>query len=253
MEPVRIPVPAGRPLLLGHRGASADAPENTLAAFRRALEQGADGFELDVWRCGSGEAVVLHDVDTRRTAGVPADVRRTPLRQLRELDVGKWRGEAFRGERIPTLVEVLDAFPAAVVNVELKVARVPDPGLAIAVARAIRQHRAERRVVVSSFGAAQLALFRALAPDVPAGFLVSPGRGWQVRAAAAVRLLRPSAIHVARELVTGPRVSAWKGAGLQVLVWTGDDVEEALRDAALGVDVLVSNAPGRLATLLPVR
>src|SRR5512137_2737434 len=126
----RIPVPEGRPLVLGHRGASAEAPENTLAAFRRAMEQGADGFELDVWRCGSGEAVVVHDADTRRTGQAALEVRRTPLPVLRALDVGGWRGDEFRGERIPALGEVLDAFPAAVVNVEMKSGRIPDAGLA---------------------------------------------------------------------------------------------------------------------------
>jgi glycerophosphoryl diester phosphodiesterase len=240
----RIPVPEGRPLVLGHRGASAEAPENTLAAFRRALEQGADGFELDVWLCGSGEAVVVHDADTRRTGQAALDVRRTPLPLLRELDVGGWRGEAFRGERIPTLGEVLDAFPGAVVNVEMKSGRIPDPGLAREVVRTIRQRRAEPRVVVSSFSATLLAAFRALAPDVATGFLVSPGRLWQARAAAALRALRPAAIHVARELVTPERVAAWKGAGLQVLAWTVDDPAEVARLASLGVDALVCNGPG---------
>src|SRR5512138_815337 len=95
------PRASGRPLVLGHRGASADAPENTLAAFRLALEQGADGVELDVWRCRTGEVVVLHDEDTRRVAGSPLRVREATLAELRALDVGAWKGPGFRGERIP--------------------------------------------------------------------------------------------------------------------------------------------------------
>src|SRR5512138_1617646 len=131
----RVP---GRPLVLGHRGASADAPENTLAAFRLALAQGADGVELDVWRCATGEVVVAHDEDARRVAGVDLRIRDAPLAALRALDVGAWKGDRFGGERIPLLAEVLEALPGAVVNVELKAAG-RDVRLAAAVARVIAQ------------------------------------------------------------------------------------------------------------------
>src|SRR5512138_1004030 len=105
----------GRPLVLGHRGASADAPENTLAAFRLAVDQGADGVELDVWRCATGEVVVHHDADTRRTAGERVRIDRATWAELRALDVGAWKGAPFRGERIPTLAEVLEAAPSVLV------------------------------------------------------------------------------------------------------------------------------------------
>ena len=244
MHPPSYPSIPGRPLVLGHRGASADAPENTLAAFRRAMEAGADGFELDVWRCGTGEAVVIHDADARRTGQSPLRVKDAPLSALRELDVGRWRGEPFAGERIPTLSDVLEAFPAAVVNVELKSGRIPDPGLAVEVVRTLRQHRAEPRVVVSSFHAALLGAFRSLAPDVATGFLVSPGAIAWALAVAAVKAIRPTAIHLARELATAPRVEAWRKAGVEVLVWTVDEPAEIERLSRLGVAALVSNRPG---------
>src|SRR5512145_1466819 len=129
-----IPPPRieGRPIVFGHRGASAEAPENTLAAFRLAVERGADGVELDVWRCASGELVVAHDDDLRRVGGSPLVVRKAPLAALRAVDVGSWKGERFRGERVPLLDEVLEAVPSGLVNVELKSARftLPDLGLA---------------------------------------------------------------------------------------------------------------------------
>ena len=230
--------------MLGHRGASAEAPENTLAAFRRSLELGADGFELDVWRCGTGEAVVIHDADAARTGQAALAVKHAPLTRLRELDVGRWKGEAFTGERIPTLSQVLEAFPAAVVNVELKSGRLPDLGLAVEVVRTLRQHRAEERAIVSSFGAALLGAFRSLAPDVATGFLVAPGAIAWARAAAAVRAIRPSAIHLAREMATAQRVDSWVRSGMNVLVWTVDDPVEAERLARQGVAALVSNRPG---------
>jgi len=208
------------------------------------MELGADGFELDVWRCGSGEAVVIHDADTARTGGAALPVKDTPLPRLRTLDVGSWRGEAFAGERIPTLSEILAAFPAAVVNVEMKSGRVPDLGLAVEVVRTLRQHRAEERVVVSSFSAALLGAFRSLAPDVATGFLVAPGAIAWALATAAVRAIRPAGIHLARELATAQRLEAWTRAGVHVLVWTVDDPDEVERLARLGVSALVSNQPG---------
>src|SRR5512140_2542862 len=135
------------PAIIAHRGASADAPENTLAAFRLALELGADGVELDVWRCATGEVVVHHDEDTRRVAGAALLVPDAPLAALRALDVGAWKGERFRGERIPLLAEVLAALPAAVVNVELK-SRGRDVRLAAAAARVLRASGAQGRVIV---------------------------------------------------------------------------------------------------------
>ena len=244
MSPPSYPSISGRPLVLGHRGASADAPENTLAAFRMALEQGADGFELDVWRCRGGEPVVIHDADCRRTGQAPLVVRDEPLARLQELDVGRWHGDPFAGERIPTLAGVLETFPAAIVNVELKSARVPDLGLAVEVVRTLRQYRAEPRVVVSSFSAALLGAFRSLAPDVATGFLVTPGAIAWARAEAAIRAIRPTAIHLARELATDQRIEAWTRAGVAVLVWTVDDPAEVERLARRGVAAVVSNRPG---------
>jgi glycerophosphoryl diester phosphodiesterase len=234
----------GRPLVLGHRGASAEAPENTMAAFRLALERGADGFELDVRRCASGEVVVAHDEDALRVGGSPLRIAEDPLPRLRTLDVGVWRGERFRGERIPLLEEVLGAFPAAVVNVEMKSSGWPDLALAREVARVVRAARAEGRVVVSSFHCALLAAFRRVAPEIPSGFLVGPGRAWRVRAAVCTRLLRTPAIHPARQLVTDEQAGRWRAAGLRFLVWTVDDAFEVERLARLGAAAVISNRPG---------
>src|SRR2546423_620647 len=104
----------GRPLLWAHRGASAEAPENTLAAFSLAHEQGADGVELDAQRCASGEVVVLHDDSLVRTTGFGALVTHASWSVMRTLDAGSWKSERFRGERIPLLAEVLEEYPGLV-------------------------------------------------------------------------------------------------------------------------------------------
>jgi len=246
-----VPAPraAGRPLLLGHRGAAAEAPENTLAAFRLALAGGADGVELDVWRCQSGEVVVIHDEDAARTCGEPLLVTGAPLERLRALDAGRWKGAAFAGERIPLLAEVLEALPGAVVNVELKARRgQADRGLAAAVARVVDGARAGPRVIVSSFEPALLLDLRRAAPHLATGLLFEAGWAWRAWLPAAAALLRPSALHPDRRLCSPGRLARWKAAGRAVNVWTVDDPAEAAALEAGGVAAVISNRP---AALLP--
>ncbi|HEX7488705.1 MAG TPA: glycerophosphodiester phosphodiesterase [Anaeromyxobacteraceae bacterium] len=230
------------PIILGHRGASAEAPENTLAAFRLAVEQGADGVELDVWRCGSGEVVVHHDPDTARTGGVARLVSSTPWAELRRLDVGSWKGERYAGERIPLLAEVLDALPTVVVNVELKSSGWPDLALARAVAEILRGAGAEERCLVSSFDYVLLAAFRLAARRVGTGILFA-GPRWRWRAEAGLRALAPRAVHPQAVLATPERVARWQGRGFEVNAWTVDDAPELARLAALGVSSLITNRP----------
>ena len=98
--------------IVAHRGASYEAPENTLAAFNLAFEEGADGVEGDFYLSSDGEIVCIHDGDTQRTAGVKHVIRETPLKVLRTLDVGSWKNEKYRGEQIPTFAEVAETIPA---------------------------------------------------------------------------------------------------------------------------------------------
>lgn len=242
-----VPAPRlpGRPLVLGHRGASAEAPENTLAAFRRAMALGADGVELDVWRCATGEIVVIHDEDTLRTCGERLAAPDAPLSALRALDAGAWKGAPFRGERIPLLSEVLEALPGAVINVELK-ARTgrPDPGLAQGVARALAEAGAEARAIVSSFDFRLVAAFREASPRVATGLLFEPCWHWPLRVALARWWLRPSAVHPDKALCTAERLARWQAAGLAVNVWTVDAATEVERLARAGATSLIANAPG---------
>src|SRR5580658_6163343 len=97
-----------RPVIWAHRGASRDAPENTLAAFTLAARQGADGIELDAQRCASGEVVVFHDTSLARTSGKPGLLAEAPWSELRQLDLGSRKSARWAGGRIPLLAEVLD-------------------------------------------------------------------------------------------------------------------------------------------------
>src|SRR6266545_55833 len=212
------PFRADRPLVLGHRGASAEAPENTLAAFRLAIAQGADGVELDVWRCATGEVVVAHDEDLVRVGRSPLRLPDAPL-------------------------AVLAALPDAVVNVELKSRGAPDLGLAQAVAEVIWRAGAGGRVIVSSFDWRLVAAFRLASPGVATGLLFEDAHAWRLRTFLAVRSLRPAAVHPDRVLATDARVRRWAARGLAVNVWTVDDPAEAARLARAGATAIITNAP----------
>jgi glycerophosphoryl diester phosphodiesterase len=106
-----LAVPAAGQLITAHRGASHDAPENTLSAFRLAWEQAADAIEGDFRLSADGRIVCVHDADTKRVAGVNHVVAKTPLAELRTLDAGRWKDPRFAGENLPTLAEVLAAVP----------------------------------------------------------------------------------------------------------------------------------------------
>jgi glycerophosphoryl diester phosphodiesterase len=230
---------SGPPRLIAHRGACRDAPENTLAAFRLARAAGADGVELDVMRCATGEVVVFHDDDLRRLAGRAERVDALPLAALREVDLG-------RGQHVPLLSEVLEELgPHLLVNIELKIERLRDDGLAGAVAELLRRFRLGRRALVSSFNPLAVARFGRLAPEVPTALLFHRQQRLPLRRAWAARLLSPLALHPEAELVDAIALGAWRRQGYAVHVWTVDDPHAVAALAAMGVDGIITNEPAR--------
>ena len=227
-----------RPWVLGHRGASAHATENTLAAFARARADGADGVELDVVPCASGEALVFHDDDLRRLAGRPERICDLGFPALRDLRL-------TGGEAIPTLDEVMEVLGDLMVNVELK-APVGPAGLSLARTMAAHIGRAAWReqVLVSSFNPIALGLFRALAPSVPTGLLFHPDQARPLREGWARHVLRPQAVHPEHTQIDPGTIARWRSEGYLVNTWTVDDAAELRRLAALGVDAVICNDPG---------
>jgi glycerophosphoryl diester phosphodiesterase len=242
--------PRGRPLIWAHRGASAEAPENTLAAFALALDQGTDGIELDAQRCASGEVVVLHDDSLERTTGFAAPVTHASWSVVRTLDAGAWKGERFRGERIPLLAEVLEAFPR-LVNVELKCDRADDRGLTAEVIRVVQAAGAEERVLLSSFNAMCLWRARVIAPGLPRAVLFESEQRWTLRSAVAAPLLAAQALHPEHVLATPERVRRWRRRGYSVACWTVDEPELAARLYGFGVGAIFTNRPALMRTRWP--
>jgi len=164
-------------LNLAHRGANTDAPENTMAAFRRAVEVGASGLEFDVQLSKDGSVVVIHDEKLERTTSGSGLVKDYTLQELQHLDAGSWFGEEFAGEKIPTLDQVLDQFSSTnlVYNIELKSGIVLYPGLEEKVIEAVTTRNLEDQVVVSSFNHYSLVTCCELNKEIRTGMLYVAG------------------------------------------------------------------------------
>lgn len=232
-----------RPFVLGHRGARRRAPENTLAAFELAMEEGADGVELDVRLDGDGDVVVIHDPSLDRvTSGVDArKVEAVGRRDLRSVDLGG-------GERVPRLSDVLSwaLGRGARVNVELKADVTRRTSFVRSVSRLVAsQPRAADWVIFSSFDPRLVLAMSLLLPAVPAGWLVERRRGVPSRIVGQ-GLVRAAALHPEQSLATRESISPWKTAGLGVNVWTVNDPGAARALAAAGVDTIITDEPGKI-------
>lgn len=231
--------------ILGHRGASADFPENTLEAFRGAVEQRADGVELDVMRCASGELVVCHDEWLDRLAGLRLEVLTTPWHRLQTVDVGSRLG--FAPARIPLLHDVFDALPErAFVNVEIKCETLDDHGLSVAVGELLTSRKLNERVFVSSFNPLCLVRLAQSHPRLKRGLLIDPDKAWAPQAWFWLPVTAMTSVHPHYSQVSANRVNRWHAQGWEVAVWTVDDVTEAKRLRAMGVDWVITNRPGEL-------
>lgn len=231
-----------RPLILGHRGASAVAPQNTLAAFRKAAEVGADGVELDVHLSADGVPVVIHDARVDATTDGVGRVAEMPLAQLRALDASGGLLE-FAGEPIPTLEEVLaEVGQRLLINIELK-SDDATGHLEAAVADVVRRLDLSRRVWFSSFKPYSLFRIRQQIPEVPCGLLYGAG-------SFLLGVLKPltpyEALHPAAPFVTRSGVHRAHQRGLRVFAWTVDDSVKAQFLADVGVDGLITNDPAAL-------
>jgi glycerophosphoryl diester phosphodiesterase len=226
--------------IIAHRGASGSCPENTLAAFRRAADLGADMIELDVQLTRDAAVVVMHDWTLERTTSGAGAVADHTLADLRRLDAGAWFGPRHRGAPVPTLEEVLGAV-ALPVNVELKPRG--EDGLEACALAVVRAGRALDRVVFSSFAPEALERLRALAADAVLAVLwEEPAQTEALRLAERVRA---RALHVRKDAVTPEGVAAAHAANLAVRAWTVNEREDFDRVSAAGVDAVFTDHPER--------
>ena len=233
-----------RPLNFAHRGASYEAPENTLAAFLLAAELKADGIEFDVQISRDGEVVVIHDFCLETTTDGIGPVQERTLAELKELDAGSRFDSVFAGQQIPTLQEVVDAIGhRLLLNIELKTASPRDDGLARGVVRAIEDNSLMDRTIVSSFNPLALRRVRQLNPWIPIGLLYSPDLPMPLRRPWARHLLELDAIHPHHSLVDDKYVPWARERGYRVHTWTVDDPGKMWQLMRQSVDIVITNRP----------
>lgn len=234
---------------VAHRGASRYAPENTLAAFRLALEHGAPAVECDVHRTRDGHLVVVHDPTVDRTTDGRGPVAAMTLEDLRKLDAGAWFGPRFAGERIPLLDDVLQLLRGrALLQLEIKNGPVFYEGIEEQVLATLRRWGMEDETLVISFDHRSLRTLRELSPRILTGVLYTARL---VNGPAAARDAGADALGISWEYATCDVVAQAHGAGLGCFVWTVDDEDVAHACLARGVDALASNDTLLLRRVLP--
>lgn len=241
-----------RPQLIAHRGASVDAPENTLAAFRLAWEQRADGIEADLHLTRDGHIVCIHDADTRKVAAENLVVRDSTLEQLRRLDVGTRHHERFRGEQIPTLAEVLETVPPGkLIYLDIKVGvEIIPPLLA-----AIRESNvAPAQVVMLAFDAGVVRELKNQAPGFKTHWLCRVRRNRLTRRRSptieeVLATLRNSGADGLASRHTGISDACVRqviAEGFEHHVWTVNCMQTADRFARLGTSSIITDVPANL-------
>ncbi len=246
------PMPVSRvsdrqPMIVGHRGAAGLAPENTLPAFQAAADLGIDGVEFDVQRTLDGHLVVFHDAEVDRVTDGSGPIYEMTLDAVRQLDAGSTFDPRFRGERVPTLRDVFDFLRGndLLVMVELK-----DPwrfpGIEAEVASLIRESGLVERASVRSFYHAALHVMFRLAPEIALSEL------WFDRLPGDDEVTF-RAINALYALYTPETIAQIHRRGQLATAWTVNDLDEARRLVAAGIDGLTTNYPDRLLTLFDAR
>jgi glycerophosphoryl diester phosphodiesterase len=238
--------------IIAHRGASNDAPENTLASAKLGWEQGADAVEIDLWLSADGKLVVFHDADTKRFAEPVRKIKSMTLAEIQELDVGAFKGAQFKGERVPSLESILATVPAGKrIVLELK----DGPEILPEFVRVVKASALKsEQMCVISFKEDTLRDSKKALPDVPHYFL----KGYKADAKTGEFPKVEPLLELCREAkfeglnlhfdwpVTPEFTAKIKAQNLKLLIWTVDDPAVARNLAAAGVNAITTNRPAWL-------
>jgi glycerophosphoryl diester phosphodiesterase len=246
------------PLVVGHRGYSSRAPENTLPAFSLIAEHAIPGVEFDVHRCATGEIVVAHDDTLARTAGVDLRIASAPLAAILEHDVGAWFDERFTGERVPTLEQVFELlggrcfFDIEIKSYGARVGRARAGGVEAETVRLLRRHGLAGRAIISSFDPLVVRRVRLIAPEVPVAAIYSSSREvpWFLRRSGGRRFSGATIMKPHYPTATPAMVRSHHRRGRLVMPWTVDDEDTARSLAEAGVDAIITNRPGEIRAAL---
>jgi glycerophosphoryl diester phosphodiesterase len=252
-----------KPLIIAHRGASYDAPENTLIAFEQAIAEGADGIEFDVRLAGDGVPVCIHDLTLRRTGLRDGHINRLSADELASVDVGTWfnlrfpkRARAeFAEARIPTLAEALRCFREKSqgefhVYVEMKCRKGEEETLARAVADVVRAEEAGLRVVVASFTLAAIREIKSLDASINTAALFETGafdpRPDTAKLIARATEIGAGALMLHRTLVNRRSVKLIREHNLPLTIWTVDDKRSMQRAIDYDLYSVITNRPAAM-------
>lgn len=235
--------PFPKPLVLGHRGASKHAPENTIAAFRLAMESGADGIELDVQLTRDGQVVVMHDSQVDRTTQGRGCLADLTLAEIQGLDVRSIFGPVYLKERVPSLEQVFQALGSEpVYDLEIKNFFAPGNGLEKKVIALIHRYGLENRVLISSFNPASVRIFRRELPEAPAMLLLLGGAAGWVEIKMLGRWTSPGLVGLFHNELAGRLRS--KLGDCQVMVWGPENPHEVRQAVQSGTIGIIVDDPG---------
>jgi len=231
---------------IAHRGASAYAPENTIAAFDKAVEMKADYIEIDVQRSKDGKLVVIHDTTVDRTTDGSGKVGNLTFNELRNLDAGSWKGEQFAGAQIPTFDEILDRYHGKIgILIELKAPELY-PGIEENIAGKLKEQNLDKpqneKIIVQSFNHNSMKKMNELLPKVPIGVLTSS------RADTTEQALQEFSIYAdyfnpSYGIVTPDLVNQVHSLGMKIGSWTVRSQEAANFLLNVGVDAIITDYP----------
>lgn len=235
-------------MIIAHRGAAGEAPENTLGSFKLGLEQGCTGIELDVHLSKDGEVIVCHDATLDRTTDGSGAIIDMTVSELKKVDAGRWFNERYEGERIPLLEEVFDLVPRDVqINVEIKGSY--GGNLEPALVALLKKKDRMDSVFVSSFDFPSLERLKSIAPEVRVGLLYSIGVTKHYRMAD-VPDCQVFSLHPQWSKLSEQAVREAVERGLHVYPWTVNDEERMRKMLSFGVSGIITDFPGRLKKLL---
>ena len=230
--------------MIAHRGGGGLAPENTLAAFRNAIEVGVDGVELDVRLTRDSQVVVIHDRRLDRTTTGTGPVGTYAVKELKRLDAGSWFDLKFKGEQVPTLEEVFDTLPDQfLVYVDLKVRGHGAWSLASKVAQTIRRHSRWETTMVSSFNPLSTGIVRRLEPRVLRGYTWSRKHPLPLRRRWFGPLVMAHWLTPDRDTFTREALKSFHRQGKPVLAWDLDAGTDMTQLKAMRLDAVVTDYP----------
>lgn len=228
---------------IAHRGASGIAPENTLAAFKKALEIGVDAVELDLHGTADSEVVVIHDASLDRTTNMSGLIKQTTLEAIKQADAGAWFNPEFEGEQVPTLAEAL----ACITDSTIALLEIKDETIAEAVVEKIHEMDLLELTVIISFHTSVLQAVRALEPRIPTGWLIgsSNEHTHPIQLCQQLGSLGSSLLNVNHQLITDEFAYEVRRRGIALWCWTVDDVDRMRQMRAFEVQGITSNYPER--------